>query len=441
MGRFKDSLLKDKKYWKETLIVLLVGIIINVICFFMSTIYSKAVTLPSGSLPFNVTDYKDVNPILTDSVISSIYSNSDFQTYIAGLDNYILYISDVSNSSGRAVLVITIIGNPYTDRIYDSNYDYLTQRVWYYGSSWGLMNVTLSSDGSIYNVLWRGVNNNLTSFELLGVPGTQTNSNVHLEFTPRYPFAIKNTIYDSTGNNYVFVNAVQIVPGEFTDLPGLDEILNNLNNNWEAPSSGTGHALPSQPTENPNNNDFQNRLQMFDYLKDSINSIIGNLGYNLKNWFDNLMGKMVEGFNSVSQNIWNGFKTLMDNIKDFFGAKIDAIIEKFNYITEPLDQEEITDFIETSDIYSDVSTIQTSITTFGTSFTGVTEPDDYTLTFHIENIDILNQSSPFVLHLNILDPVKSTIRAFLWVIVSYGLFISVVDSLPNYINGGGGEDD
>lgn len=168
-------------------------------------------------------------------------------------------------------------------------------------------------------------------------------------------------------NNDVCLIGPSLNIGEFTDLPSLDNILNNISNTWEPPSTTTGHALPSAPTENPNNNDFQNRLQMFDYLKNSINSIVGNLGYNLKNWFDNLSGKMIEGFNSVSQNVWNGFSTLMNNIKDFFGPKIDAIIEKFEYITEEPDSEEITDFIETTSIYSDISSINTSVTTFGSS--------------------------------------------------------------------------
>ena len=232
-----------------------------------------------------------------------------------------------------------------------------------------------------------------------------------------------------------------INPGEFTDLPGIDEILNNISNSWEPPSSITGHALPSSPTENPNNHDFQNRLQMFQYLGNIITQNFGNLGYNLAKWFNGLQEKLTDGFNSVSQNIWNGFKTLMDNIKDFFGAKIDAILDKINYIIEPLDQEEINDFIESSDVYSDISSIQTSVTTFTDSITGVSEPNSYSITLHIEDIAILHQEQPYILSFDILNDVKVYIRGFLWCFCTYGLFISVVDSIANYINGGGGEDD
>lgn len=428
----KELINKNKNYIKETLLLLLGGIIINLACFFMGTLYSNAATLPTGSLPYNVTEYKDLNPILTDSVISALYNDTNVSSYLASCDNYIMYIDDVFNSSGRANIEIRIIKNPYTDNIYDSNWDFLSQRVLYYGT-WGLVNIYLSSDGSIYRVQWRGTNENNTSFQLLGAPVPTLNTNVNLEFTPRYPFAIKSTVYDVTGNNYVFVNAIQIIPGEFTDLPGLDEILNNLNNNWEAPSSGTGHALPNQPTENPNNSDFQNRLQMFDYLKDSFNSIIGNLGYNLKNWFDNLMGKMVEGFNSVSQNVYNGFKTLMDNIKDFFGPKIDAIIEKFNYITEPFDTNKLTQNLNNSDFSSDFLGLTTTISTFGTAFTSGTEPSSCSFTLDFSNsyynFGVCDFSLDWIL------PFRSAIRLIVGCLCVYSLIVSIFTSLNTYIGG------
>ena len=430
MRRFKDFILKNKEFLQEIAIILIVGIIVNALCFFMCFITGHASTLTDSQY----------FPFLSGENPNNIYYNSEF-------------IQEQFNSG--AVFI----------KVYPDNRG--RNRLWY-----AVLTDITYANADDSSVLLAEINNNLFDFSLFWYPSapltynakfyyedlsshsftlSSTDNNTLGQFTSMHSTLYDNNLlyfskysieYNSFGSGqYVIVVADNINIGDFSDLPNIDSLTNSIVDNWQPPSTITGHALPSSPIENPNNNDFQNRLQMFEYLKDSINSIVGNLGYNLQQWFNNLQQHLTNGFNSVSQNIYNGFKTLMDNIKDFFGPKLDYIIEKFNYITEEPDFEQIIDFIETTSIYSDISFINTSVTTFGSSFTGVSEPDDYAITFHIEDIDILNQSDPFVLHLNILNPVKSTIRAFLWVIVSYGLFISVVDSLPNYINGGAGEDD
>lgn len=431
MRRFKDHILKDKKFLREVAIILIVGIIINVLCFLLCSITGHCSTLSdSDYFPF----YSGSNP-------NNIYYNSEFinEQFANGAvfikvypDNrgrnrlWYAVLTDITyaNATDSSVLLSEINNNMYQFSLFWYPSAPLTYNSKFYYEDLTSHSFTLSSTD----------NNSLAQFT--SIDSTLYNNNILY-------FAKYSLEYNSFGSGqYVIVvpdDPINI--GDFTDLPNIDEILDDLNNSYEQPSSLTGHALPSQPTENPNNTPFQDRLQMFDYLKDVLTALFGNLGYNISNWLNSLGSKIVQGFNSVSQNIWNGFSTLMSNIQGFFAPKLDYIIEKFNYITEEPDSEQIIDFIETTSVYSDISSINTSVTTFGSSFTGVSEPDDYILTFHIEDIDILNQSQPFILHLNILNPVKSTIRAFLWVIVSYGLFISVVDSLPNYINGGGGEDD
>ena len=435
--------MKDKKFIKEIITILIIGAIINGFCFFVCSITGHCANddLPDGTLPYNVHNYHNINTFTSQEVINYILSDSEVASAI-GDNNFIIFPYDFSYSGNSSYFTVEyqIIVNPEVRANFDSNYNYINNGVWVYGSTI-LCQYSIRSDGSFYNFLYRGYNSSISSYKSLGAVNTATCSFNGKTVTVGYPLALREDIY-SPNNFLTFTNATnEIDIGEFTDLPNLDEILNNISNTWESPSSITGHALPSSPTENPNNNDFQNRLQMFQYLGDIITQNFGNLGYNLAKWFNGLQQKLTDGFNSVSQNIWNGFKTLMNNIKDFFGSKLDFIIDKFNYITEDLDPEEVQSFFESTTAYTDISSIQTSVSTFVTSFTGVSEPNDYVITFHIEDISILNQSNPYYLHLNILNPVKSYIRAFLWVVVSYGIFISVIDSLPNYINGGGGEDD
>lgn len=418
---------ENKQYLKETLIIIILGILINAACFFLGSFSSKAATLPSGSLPYNVANYKELNPILTDNVINALYSDTDFQSYISSLDNYIIYVDDVTNQSGRANISIRIIGNPYTTNIYDSNFDYLNNRVYFYGTSWGLINIHLSSDGSIYRVQWRGTNQNLTSFELLGVPVPTINSNVNLEYTARYPFAIKSTIFDSTGNNYVFINAVQITIGEFTDLPDLDELLNNISNSF------TPHSNNTPPTYDSNLSDGENISNAINGHSNNMNNAINNLGNNIKNWFDNLQDKLTQGFNSVSQNIWNGFKTLMANIKDFFGEKLDYIIEKLDYITEPLSLEELTTNLNNGSFSSDLLGVIVSVESFESSFTDGSEPNSCTFTLDFSNAFYNFGVCSF--SLDWLLPIRPIIRLFLGGLCVYSLIVSIFTSLNTYIGG------
>lgn len=415
--------MKDKKFLKEVITILIIGAIINGFCFFICSITGHCANETNEYFPMT---QNDKNFPMTE-VFN--YVSADFQ-HNENLDDYYCFMNCWNDLSGR-----------WHGYIIFTDFDVMAE-LNSSGTSFNMQNATTSGHtmyayeyqcGTTYswkNVWSRGTNT------IQGLNFESSLYNSHVSYLSNYQVDF-----------YVYDYACLLSPdssisvGDFSDLPNIDEILNNIQNNWEPPSTVTGHALPSTPQENSNNTDFQNRLQMFQYLADTITQNFGNLGYNLAKWFDGLQSKLTQGFNSVSQNIYNGFKTLMDNIKDFFGAKLDFIIEKIAYITEEPDPEEIQDYFESTSAYTDISSIQTSANSFVTSFTGVSEPNDYVITFHVEDISILNQSQPFLLHLNILNPVKTYIRGFLWVVVSYGIFISILDSLPNYINGGGGEDD
>lgn len=454
MRRFKDHILKDKKFLREVAIILIVGIIVNALCFLLPlVVHAETATT---QLPYicNTNPYRNESEIASvlDAItqaypddnlqniivfLSSEYVWWDYNTYIPS-KTYIVYnLSGFTYSSSWGTVGsnltpnasnFDLYGNDYIDVTFDNFVSYTCTQRGNIGTNYNGMYVYKTTASSSTRRFF-------SSYQPIHI----SNAKVDFEYLQNYPVYTNISWFtnDNQANaiTYLTDGVSDAVIGEFSDLPSLDELLDNISNSFTGGSSGTTN------TPDQNKTDIQNFADFFNNLQSSINSNLNNLGQNIKSWFDNLQKKLTDVANSISTNIWNGFATLMQNIKDFLSPKLDYIIEKFNYITEEPDSNEIIAFIETTSIYSDISSINTSVTTFGSSFTGVSEPDDYTLTFHIEDIDILNQSQPFVLHLNILNPVKSTIRAMLWVIVSYGLFISVVDSLPNYINGGGGEDD
>lgn len=428
----KEKIKNNKKYIKETILLLLGGIIINLACFLMGTIYSHAET-PTNYYPVS----SGQNNMQVLSLEQIFYECNLLATYDFSTVNYVIFIDDISTPSypyGRKYNVLV------WEKALNENPFYI--ELDYGGTYFEFHKVSNTASTFSYRVYsfqdWTG--------DLSDVNDTAVYYSERLNYlngdSPLYrnncDYVFNTSVYLNQPDNIIspvlqyIDNGINI--GDFVDLPGLDEILNNINNTWVPPSNITGHALPNQPTENPNNNDFQNRLQMFDYLKDSINAIVGNLGYNLKNWIDNLTGKMVEGFNSVSQNIWNGFKTLMDNIKDYFGPKLDAIIEKFNYITEPFDSQELANNLNNGEFTSDFLGLITTVSTFANTFTSAAEPQSCSFTLDLRNngyfsFGLLTFSFDWIL------PFRSTIRLILGCLCVYSLIVSIFTSINTYIGG------
>lgn len=420
----KEKIKNNKKYIKETIFLLLGGIIINLACFLMGTIYSHAEPYESAYFPFN-SGYNPNDYPIDNDYINGLFSDPTvcmvkayWENSISHPDWYTIYI--LHDSSVTTATPFFLYGE-----VYASNPARFDVR-----SSSNISGIYVESyqyrDGAWSELLTRW-DSSFANF---------TNISSTLD-DPRSIYYVKENLNkdSSIGLTLIYAPSKEVInPGEFTDLPGLDEILNNIQNTWQPPSNITGHALPSQPTENPNNNDFQNRLQMFDYLKDTLTALIGNLGYNLSNWFNALIGKLVEGFNSVSQNVYNGFKTLMDNIKDFFGPKIDAIIDKFNYITEPFNSQELSDSLNNGDFSSDFLGLITTVSTFSNTFTSATEPQSCSFTLDFTNngyfsFGVCTFSFDWIL------PFRSYIRLFLGCLCVYSLIVSIFTSINTYIGG------
>ena len=437
----KEKIKEKIKKNFEFIVLIIVGVIINLSCFFMCSITGHCANndLPDGSLPYNVHNYHNINTFTSQEVINYILNDSDVINAI-GNENFILFPRDFYYNSRYNTFSCEyyILTSPEVRTNLDSNYDYLTNGLWVYGYPI-TVNYTIRSDGSFYEFMFRGKSSSLSSFKALGSVSTSIVTYTGQTVTPGYPLALREDIY-SPNNFLTFTNATnEIDNGEFTDLPNIDEILNNISNTWEPPSSITGHALPSAPTENSNNNDFQNRLQMFQYLADTITQNFGNLGYNLKKWFDNIQQKLTDAANSISQNIYNGFKTLMDNIKDFFGPKIDGILSKFAYIIEPLDSSSILGGLESQDFYSDFSDLKNFESEISDLF-DIQEPTEYSLILHLGQIDddFISLAGDQEIDISFLHN-SSLFRSFCWVVVCSGLTFIVASGLPSMLRGDKGD--
>ena len=416
---------KNKNFIKEVIVILVVGLLINFFCFFVCSITGHCANLDGNSY----------FPFLSGETTGTVYVNESFIEEQFNDGAWFIYsYADPSSSYPRRTRYIVLKNVSTTSP--DPNLHLYGEIMSGYGGSHFSLYWSTSSQVNydIYYYLdWgdgREITNSSYDSNTLR-PFYNLNSALNNDNVVYY--TKKNVMYLATDEVLIYAPAEEIQIGEFVDLPGIDEILNNISNSWESPSSVTGHALPSTPTENPNNTDFDNRLQMFQYLANTITQNFGNLGYNLAKWFNGVQQKLTDVANSISQNIYNGFRTLMDNIRDFFGPKIDAIIEALSWFFEPFSTEELADNLDNGSFSSDILGLTSSITTFGESLTSGTEPNSckFTLDFSNSyyNFGVCEFSLDWIL------PMRPGIRLIIGCLCVYSLIVSIFTSLNTYIGG------
>lgn len=439
---------ENKSFLKDILIILIIGIIVNAFCFLIVTIHSKAAS-DSFNLPFIVPTENDtyneseVNNCL--DAIRQAYPDDDlsgnyivfkgaetywwdYSTNIPCLTYSFYFIPENTNSSnwGQTGSQIT----PTFDNFTLFSNDYID---WMLPSGTRIYSCTYRNIGTLYN----GVAVNKSSST--GYRRFFSGEVVHIEnakfdfyYYQNYPVYSTTALFtnDNFNNQGAFLSVPgsgNLSPGDFTDLPDIDDLLNDITNNY------TPHTNNPPPTYDSSLSDAQNITNAITGHANNINGAINNLGNNIKNWFDNLQDRLTQGFNSVSQNVWNGFKTLMENIKDFFGVKIDFIIEKLEYFTEPLSLEELTENLNNGAFSSDLLGVFVSVESFKNSFTSGTEPISCSFTLDFSNayydFGVCNFSLDWLL------PFRPIIRLFLGGLCVYSLIVSIFTSLNTYIGG------
>lgn len=169
-----------------------------------------------------------------------------------------------------------------------------------------------------------------------------------------------------------------------------------------------------------------------------INGQFNLLKDNLAGFFE-YIGETIQYYGNVILETLNNF---IQNFYDNMANLVQPIFDKINYIAEPLDQDIIFDNIGTTSLVTNITTIQTALTSFQASFTGVSEPTSYTIPIHLENLPsnwFGNQSTQYI-DLGVINgTVKDGLRLFVWAMVTYSLVVTIFDSISNYINGGGDE--
>lgn len=236
----------------------------------------------------------------------------------------------------------------------------------------------------------------------------------------------QDELYTTTGILF-WSKDVENFPIGVTPLPDVPD-----------PDNPTQPTLPPVPPYDPDISIGENIGNWFSWLGSLLGALFSNLLSNLKNFVQTLKDTITNGFKNLVDNLTSLFKPFFDNIT----ALVNKIKEKIEYLTEIPTPDTITDLIEDTQIYGCIESLKTNITGFINSFSSVQEPDTYAIPVHLENLNNIllfrNLQTEYI-DLGILDPVKSLLRLFIAALTTYGLILTIIDSIANYINGGGDE--
>jgi len=283
----------------------------------------------------------------------------------------------------------------------------------------------------------------------MGRDSTSINS---FGYTPNVPYYISDElVYYDLDNNIIFTNG-EPEPDEPVILTGHATPPEEFHNPFFNPNS---HAQPPEEvppqvtinnytwnTYNPpaiDDTDIISTLKSLIYV---VNYLMGWLKDNISGEFQNLLSNLSAFFDYIGQTIQYYGGLIIDNIQNlittFYNnmvSLVEDIAEKIAYISEPFDSSALTDAFESMQIYEDYDRCGQLIDDAFGFFDDISEPQSFTIPIDLRGITLLHQTRILYLDLGCINSAKSAIRAFMWTVTTFGLLYTVIDSIPDYIQG------
>lgn len=258
-------------------------------------------------------------------------------------------------------------------------------------------------DSSIYNSSKSYVSN----FRIY-TDNTSSNSVVlNYNATPSYDDEDNDTYpnnFDKPGIGD-YINTDDIPPFDATD--GIGSL-------WNIMKYCYGHIIPG----------------LGNYIIDSINWGLQKVINNIRLVLENVSTELQEVVNDFSDMV-NGF---LSDIKDF----VSDIKTNIEYFVEPLQSSEVNTAFTSTNFYGIKTQFTSTFTTFENAF-DISEPNTFTLTVNIQNIDTFYNfgcRSPVIIHLDEhFTPIKTALRTFLWILISFGTVFVIEKGLANWLRG------
>lgn len=406
---------KEKNFWDRLVKGLYIGLMIFICLIFMLILFSIKGYCASEQDYFPI--HQNYNGLIGESYITVIESALDSE------NNYIfIHFIDSTPSQIRVNYLVQskAVGEP---QIYGEKYSNLTNFSLYRIGN-GLYSVgilTIRSNGTYTNT---ALNNGFASFT--NMPSSNYSNLV--DYVSNFQVYTNNT--ESRQIVLLYQDGETIPDGNTAnddmEKPDIDDYVPSWNNIPSFDGSSVENALSSI---------WDITVWTAENTRDTIKGVGQYIGDTLR-WtsqkiIDNIRGKIDELKTGIINAI-NSVSTFVQDIKGLVTGMCNAI----DYIKEPLDTTTIQATITGSTAFDDVSTITGAFNDFKAVFDNTSEPNEYKIPLHLENVSILGQTQAQYIDLSIIANERSLIRAFCWVVTTFSLFVTVIDALPNYLKGG-----
>lgn len=376
----KDKILKDKKFLKEIAIILIVGLIINALCFMMPLVV-HAESGQASVLPYLPNSYESTlsRPELVDiigTLSSAGYTLGDntiiFRTYeytwytyndYIQVPSYIIYdFSNINNVS------VTYYGCTYNTFEYNNSSMYV--RIGTNGTSgitqYKLVKSTIGSNMHNGYAVSQYTN---TYFDMFGTATMTQVSNRYFEgeFNNKYPVYTTFVLKDLNGND-VLSNYHDTIPttSDFEPAPNSPNVTPNT-----PPTTPT----ITTPSIDASQSLIDNVKALFNWLGDTIKSLLIWLIEYIMYFFNNLTYNIKAFIDAVIHAINNGFANVYNNIRDFFSPAINFLMGAGQAVMDfinNLDQLDFHAYIKqrVSDIVSGIQNLVDSVISIKNFLTG-----------------------------------------------------------------------
>lgn len=427
---------KDKR--KFSLIDKIFGVLafISVFIFILHYFVLPVKAAGPNSLPYVISKHQSLYSIQENSWYSDMITKtvnkigSHSWTNFIDYDTILFRVTDINTNT--STVYIYWVFNPYTESMIEANYN--------------AFDVTVSTlqikftDSYVFHTTYNystgaigGMYRESASFYVFGTPNTITSSVG--TYTPNYPMLLygsDDAVVLSSSNQEMISQNTSIIP---LPDPGIAVPI-IFNQDDELTDDGTVDFptmpnLPSFPTIVLDTTNIESILtSIYDYFS-AFKDYVGEL-------FSTFFGWLVDVIKNVGQSIRNAIKEFGENFYENMYALLQPILERIDYIVQPISATVIYDNISSTTFVSNITTIETSLTSFSNSFQNLSEPNSFTIPIHLENLpsSMFGNLNTQYIDLSVIDPVKTILRTFMWALTTYGLFITIIDSISGYINGG-----
>lgn len=447
---------KIKRFFKNEFVkLILIGVVINALCFVFGTCYAKAST-QNNSLPY--IPATDNNPITESeynwikSKILESYPGVDFSQphfifrtsegawytwseYLQCLTFTVYFPGSVSNTSQW------VGANTINDfHLYDSS-DYL--------------DVTLTDSATKYVVQKRSdipgnigslvqeydATNNTIRFYGEHTPINIDNGYQQFTYYQYYPCYTNVSLYTNSPLLEVvnFLNPGKIAPAQ----PG-EPTEPDYPNEPTPPVKPTIPTPPVKPTINDISDLGDYLGSLFQWLINTIGLWADYLGDLIKYAVETLAGILKSGFDSIYNNFKNFFQPYLDkfheifiDIRDFIENVKDtlqSLAETVEHFFKPFDFNQAQTQLNNSGAITSIRGIVANIKTFANVFSNTSEPDNLTFTLDFTQNSFFNFGL-CSLDFNVIKPFRSAIRLIIGCLLVFGLIVTISTSINAYIGG------